>query len=125
MRSRLLRVLTIAAMLFASFSMLGGHAAMAAPGASIAAGHGATGHGAMAADGTAAMAGHCDDAQKRSGDRLPGADIDCMIACAALPALGGCYVFERPSPSSAQRAPRVAGIHGVDLQADPPPPRRS
>lgn len=55
----------------------------------------------------------------------PASNIDCMIACSALPAIGNDYVFERLPISPARIGALTIGIHGVDLQADPPPPRLS
>lgn len=115
----MLRILTILAMVLASFSMLGGHAAMAAPSASM-----AMDHAASAIEQGADTAGHCADMDGTSPSQ-PMADIDCMIACTALPTIGSDYAFARLPISPVRSVPPATGISGIDLQADPPPPRLS
>jgi len=120
----MLRILTMLAMVLASFSMLGGHAAMAAPAASTAMDHASMDHAAPAIEQGADAAGHCADMDGTSPNQ-PMADIDCMIACTALPTIGSDYAFERLPISPVRSVPPATGISGIDLQADPPPPRLS
>ncbi len=75
--TRLLRFLTIFAVLFSPISMSAGHAAMAMPAPST----------PMADHMAAAPAGHCADMDGEQGKSSPAApNIDCMIACSAMPA---------------------------------------
>lgn len=104
-----LRVLMLLAMLFASFSMVGGGHAMAAAATSVTAEAGHSG-------------GHCAD----MGDKKPtpnSPSIDCMIACAALPSatplLDHREYLERPRLF----LPGSIAADGLVPEADPPPPR--
>lgn len=71
----------------------------------------------------AAMTGHCDDMMPPADDEADGSMIDCMIACATvLPAEsdpGELTALEMMMPLSL--AARI--FDGIDLTADPPPPR--
>lgn len=113
--TRLLRLLTIFALLFGSYSMAGGHAAMAMPTPSAPMMHHA--QDAMAA-------GHCADmGQNQKGQKSP--DIDCMIACAVILAAVS-EMEEGPimAPLSQPLMP-VTSRHGLNPESDPPPPRIS
>ena len=73
----------------------------------------------------AAMTGHCDDMMPPADDEAEGSMIDCLIACATvLPAESGQMAstsLEMMMPLSL--AARI--FDGIDLTADPPPPRLS
>lgn len=103
---RLTFLLAAFALLMAPLAMIGGGAAMAhAPAASSA-------------------MDHCAGMDGSSPDQ-PAAGIDCLIACAAIPALSprieGRVVAPAPLPIS---PPAVAGS-GLDPEAETPPPRIS
>jgi hypothetical protein len=109
----LLRILTLLALLLAPLTMIGGHAAMAAPAP-------ATAHQmdmATAPD-------HCAGMNPGSKAR-PGSGIDCTIACAALPAIGAPFPVPLLFPALAEPAPRIAARVGIVPEAATPPPRFS
>jgi hypothetical protein len=108
---RLIRILTLAALLLAPFGMVGEHATAALP-AVAAAGH----HMEDMA------AGHCADTGEPAKDR-PSSSIDCMMACSALAGIES-ELAEHPLPAATppqELAPKT--IHGLNPEADPPPPR--
>lgn len=112
--TRLLRFLTLIAVIFAPISMSGGHAAMAMPAPSA----------AMAEQMPAAPAGHCADMggeQDKSGPSAP--NIDCMIACSAMPAAD--FEVEVHPVVAAFIEPRALtnALNGLNPESDPPPPR--
>lgn len=111
--TRLLRFLTMIAMLFAPLAMSGSHAAMAMPAPAAMAPM--SGHEAAAAD-------HCADMGGASKD-LPTADIDCMMACAAMPSA----LSEVAAYSVAAALPPplalASGVHGLHPESETPPPR--
>jgi hypothetical protein len=108
---RLLRMLTLAALLLASFGMLGSHATAAVPTAA-ANGH----HMEGMAD------GHCADTGQPANDR-PSSSIDCMMACSVLAGIGS-ELAEHPLPAATPPEAMVPkAIHGLNPEADPPPPR--
>ena len=114
--TRLLRFLTIFAVLFSPISMSAGHAAMAMP----------TPSAPMADHMSAAPAGHCadmDGEQDKSGRATP--NIDCMIACSAMPAAD--FEVEVHPIVAAFIEPRAltSAHHGLNPESDPPPPRVS
>jgi len=115
--TRLLRLLTIFAVIFSPLSMTGGHAAMAMPAAAS----------SMADRSAAAVpAGHCadmDGQQDRSGQPAP--NVDCLIACSALPTLDFEVEAHPVLASFIEPAPRMAALHGLHPESDPPPPRPS
>ncbi|HET9429206.1 MAG TPA: hypothetical protein VFO69_12685 [Allosphingosinicella sp.] len=72
-----------------------------------------------------AMAGHCDEGQQPAHGEGDKAAIDCMIACATLaPASAQTAEFIAPEPEAPQ-APMIRRFAGINLEADPPPPRVS
>lgn len=111
--TRLLRFLTILAVLFAPISMMSGHAAMAMPAAA-----------AHKMDQMAAMdaADHCAGMDKQPGDQ-PGSSIDCMIACSVLLAAGSEVAIHPMAPLLIQPIPLARGLQGLHPESDPPPPR--
>jgi len=69
-----------------------------------------------------AMAGHCDPAPRPAPAQ--GGSIDCMIACAATPAVDAMDVpVLLPLPPAAPVAGMIAPIAGLHPAAEPPPPR--
>jgi len=113
--TRLLRFLTILAVLFSPISMMGGHAAMATPVASAS---------TMDHMRAAMPAGHCADMDQDTKDKAS-PDIDCMIACSAIPAT----VFQVDThPMTVALVPPAllfSGLIGLHPESDPPPPRFS
>ena len=108
---RLLRILTLFAMLLAPLGITTAHAAMTAP-------------AMMAGSHIAAMAPaeHCGGMDQPAGQR-PDSGIDCTIACSALPALAS-EVAAHPLPSAPEPStPLVGALHGLHPEFDPPPPR--
>jgi hypothetical protein len=113
--TRLLLFLTIFAVLFSPVSTIGGHAAMALPAPS-----------ALTMDQMqmTAPAGHCADMDEDSKDRSD-PDINCMIACSAIPA-ADFQVDMHPNLVSLVPPARLSsGLRGLHPGSDPPPPRLS
>jgi putative hemolysin len=117
MAARLIRLLTMFALLLAPLTMVGEHAAMAMPAAQD-----ASAHHAAPAD----QAGHCAKMGGQSEDETtPDSDclIACAIACSAIPAVGS-HMADRPLPVAlAQPLSLVGRISGLHPESDPPPPR--
>lgn len=114
---RLLRFLTILAMLFSPVSMMSGHAAMAMPAPS------ATAMDHMQAS---APAGHCADmAPGRDSNDQQRPDIDCMIACSAIPAADFAVETHAAKAAFLEPARLVSALRGLHPESDPPPPRFS
>lgn len=115
--TRLLRLLTMIAVLFSSLSMMSGHAAMAMPAPSAS---------TMDHMKATAPAGHCADmAADREPDDQGAPDIDCMIACSAIPA-ADFEVETHPMAAGFLEPVRlVSALHGLHPESDPPPPRFS
>jgi len=114
--TRLVRFLTLVAMLFAPLSMSGAHAALPVSGAAAVSDH-------VEAP---PPAGHCadmDETQDRSGQS--NRSIDCMIACAALPAADFAVASHPAAPNTIDPAPLLSGLSGLHPGSDPPPPRLS
>jgi hypothetical protein len=111
--TRLLRFLTLFALLLAPLGMMRAHAAMAMP---------AQGHSAHAM-GLAAPSecGGMDQPSKQ----VPASSIDCTIACSVL---AGGVVEVAAHPVSAAPAPSflaTLSLRGLTPESDPPPPRFS
>ncbi|MGZ8336648.1 MAG: hypothetical protein ACXWU1_08310 [Allosphingosinicella sp.] len=66
-------------------------------------------------------AGHCAESDRRSDDRAP-ARVDCMIACACLPADSEQSERIAPAVPVPQSLP-IRFAPGIVSGADPPPPR--
>lgn len=116
---RLVRFLTILAMLFASLGMVSEHAATAVPAAAGAAAHHAE---------SAAPAAHCADTSAQPGDESDRARdclIDCAIACSAVPAFIGGIALHEPLAAMIEPQPLVRGLRGLHPESDPPPPRNA
>ena len=115
--TRLVRVLTILAMLLAPLGMVGEHAAMAMPAAAAAGAHHAS---------NMDQAGHCSEGSGQSEDeKAPASDclIDCAIACSAIPAIGTQMAGHPPALAIIQPLSLVNRITGLHPESDPPPPR--
>jgi hypothetical protein len=109
---RLLRILTLAALLLAPFGMLGNHASAARTTMAVPSGHHVA---AMSAE-------HCADTGQPAKDR-PSSSIDCMMACSAIAGIES-ELAEHPLPAAAPpEAMAPKAIHGLNPEADPPPPR--
>lgn len=111
---RLLRLLTLLAVLLSPAALLGEHAAMAMPAAPMAA---EAGHHA----GAAAPA-HCPDSAP-APERQSRPDIDCMMACSAIAAPAVELADHEAIVGLDPPAPLSAGLSGRQPESDPPPPR--
>jgi hypothetical protein len=70
-----------------------------------------------------AMAGHCEPAGPAAPAPAHDGSIDCMIACASVPAVEAeLAAFPLPPVAEPLAAP-VAALSGILPQFDPPPPR--
>ena len=107
---RLIRILTMLALLVAPLGMVGGHAAMAMPVAATA----ATGH-------CADIGGMADDGDGSSQEDRSA--IDCTISCSALPALAGALTDQPPLPAMARTVTLHGLVRGLHPESDDPPPR--
>ena len=109
---RLLRFLTLVALLVAPLKMISAHAETAMPTRRAAANH-------MAA---AMPAGHCDDTGQPDHSR-PDASIDCAMACSAMPSADG-ELVAHPQPIAPVPPPDLTdALVGLHPESDPPPPR--
>ena len=68
------------------------------------------------------MAGHCDDMAPSDGDS-EGAMIDCMIACATMMPADTAQVAAAKAQLIAPMAVPALFFDGIQLEAEPPPPR--
>lgn len=111
--TRLLRILTLCAMLFASFSMAsGGHAAKAAPVPAA--------MQAMPAHG----GGHCTGGEEqRSTPDSP--SIDCLIACAGLPTIMPAFDHAPALTAELPAIPLERRVSGRNPEDELPPPRNA
>jgi hypothetical protein len=107
--SHFVRWLTLIALLLAPLAMIGG-----AP---------ATAHDRMAA------AGHHEDVQHDDmgspAEAPPAAPVDCMLACAGLPAQGAAVALHREVPAIREPLALSAHLSGLQPEAATPPPRIS
>lgn len=110
---RLLRFLTLLALLIAPLRMMSAHAEMAMPAASGAAAH----HTAANVP-----SDHCGG-MDQPGNEPPPSGIDCTIACSACPS-AETQVDGHPVAAAAEPPVAVASILlGLHPESDPPPPR--
>lgn len=70
-----------------------------------------------------AMAGHCDPAPAKAPAPAQHGSIDCMIACAGMPAMDAAMAAPPLPPVAAMIALPVAALDGILPPFDPPPPR--
>ena len=113
--TRLLQFLAIFAVILSPLSMASAHAATAMPVSTT-----------PMADHMAdpAPAGHCADmADHEDTGGQPAPNIDCLIACTALPSLAFEVEAHPLIPSFVEPAPLVAALRGLHPESDPPPPR--
>ena len=117
---RLVRILTMLALLFAPLSMVGGHAAMAMP--TVAAASSDSHHEQMAG-----QSAHCAEMAGETqggGGSAPGDCLtDCAVACSAIPALGNVMADQPLAPAMAQLRPLVGRVRGLHPESADPPPR--
>lgn len=104
--ARILRILTLLAVLLMPLGMIGGSPAMA------------SGHHKAAP----AAAGHCADMDDQKKDP-PGRSADCTVACAAIPAFAADVPHRAPTPASAETRAPLPTMRGLDPEAATPPPR--
>ena len=119
--TRLIRFLTIFAVMFAPLGMIGAAPAMAGTG------HQMMGHTMPAHEMNASMAAmaHCKDMDKKS-EGQPCGSGDCVKACAAvpaIPAMGG-QLEPHALAHGPQLLPALVSVpHGLVPEAATPPPR--
>lgn len=117
--ARLVRLLTILAVLFAPISMASAHGAMAAPAPQQVQMH----HAEMAMP-----AGHCADMNQsdRSDHKAPmSPGIDCTIACSVIMTSAEPFA-DGPLPAVQMRTSILPMFRdGLKPESDPPPPRLS
>jgi hypothetical protein len=116
---RLMRVMTLLAVLLAPLGMMSTHVAAAA---AMAGAHAMP----MAHDmEAAAMPGHCPPADGEQDQGKMGPAIDCTLMCAAMPAADSA-LDERIAFPAIKAAPSLQDRgRGLNPAADPPPPRLS
>ena len=98
------RWLTLIALLLAPLAMIGGVPAMAHDRMAVAGPHGDMGSPAEAP---------------------PAAPVDCMLACAGLPAQGAAVTLHRAVPTMREPLALSAHLSGLQPEAATPPPRIS
>jgi hypothetical protein len=109
----LIRFLTIFALLLAPIGMARLHSAQAM-----------SGDVSIAASEDAAPKGHCAGMSGELPDQ-PQTDLDCTIACSAVPVVAGAIPAPAPVLAMDQPLPREEAQRGLTLGFDPPPPRAS
>jgi hypothetical protein len=112
--SRFVRWLTLIALLLAPLAMIGGAPAMA--------------HDRMAAAGHNEDIHHEDIHHEDMGspaEAPPAAPVDCMLACAGLPAQGAAVALHREVPAIREPLALSAHLSGFQPEAATPPPRIS
>jgi|GEM_PF-6249366 len=125
---RLMRFLTIFALMLAPLGMIGAAPAMAHQAAMADTGHRMAGDAMPGHEMTASMTAmaHCKDMDKKSEDQ-PCDSSDCVMACAAVPAIpavGGQLEPHALTPGPLQQPALVSVPHGLVPEAATPPPRR-
>ena len=70
-----------------------------------------------------AMAGHCQPAAPTAPTPAHHGSIDCMIACAGVPAVEAGMAAPPLPPLAELVAAPVTALNGIRPQFDPPPPR--
>ena len=124
--TRLIRFLTIFALVLSPLAMIGAApaSAMAHHAAMVADGHQMAGHD-MAGDLSAAAMSSCKDMDGKSKDQ-PCGSSDCVTSCAAvpaIPAIGG-QVEPHPLAHGPRQLPALVSIpRGLVPAAETPPPR--
>lgn len=126
--TRLIRFLTILAVIFVPLGMIGATPAMAHQAAMAGPGQQMTGHAMPVHQVTASMAAmdHCKDMDKKSKDQPCGSG-DCVMACAAvpaIPAMGGQLDPHAVIHGPRQQPALVSVPHGLVPEAATPPPRK-
>ena len=111
---RLMRVLTLLAVLLAPLAMMSSHAQAAAPAA--------VNH---VRGGSSAMPGHCPPAGEEQDKQKPAPNIDCTIMCSAMPAPDAVIPAQPALTALDLVQPLGIGGYGLNPEADPPPPRLS
>lgn len=119
-KTNVLRLLTILALLFGSFSMMGGHALMAMPHQSDLTGHAMEQASGDMPEGHCANMGH---GQNDQGKKSSGMEINCLMACSVmLTSIGG--IGDQPAlAGSTQPLPAQNHRPGLNPEHEPPPPR--
>ena len=117
---RILSLLLLVGLVLAPLSMMSGAPAMAMDGKAMA----GMNHEQL---GTATPP--CHGKQSKPGDEAPDgkqAPMNCCVMmCVAIPAVGGQLAAHMVPLEIRQPLPPVSGPHGLEPEADPPPPRFS
>lgn len=116
---RLLPLLALVAMIFASLAMVGGSAALAQPSSPAPSSHHERGAGDQAH--CAEMSGQSEtqDGGSRQGDCVS----DCAVTCSAIPPLGSLLAGSAMVPAVVHPLPLVDRMHGMNPESADPPPR--
>lgn len=124
---RLIRFLTMLALLLAPLAMFGGSPASATVRHSMAADHHQMADHAVAGDASMAAMSACQDKEGTAKDR-PCETSDCLTACAAvsaIPAVGGNLEPHLSAHGPRQLPALISVPHGLVPEAATPPPRGS
>ena len=110
---RLMRVMTLLAVLLAPLTMMASHASAVPMPMAHAMGE------------PSAMSGHCPPAGDEQDEQTPTPNIDCTIMCSAMPAVDTAFAAEIIALALNLVQAGEFGGHGLNPSADPPPPRFS
>lgn len=110
---RLLRFLTLVALLIAPLRMMSAHAEMAMPAPADKGHH-------MAA---AATSDHCGGGMNQPRKDQPASGIDCTIACSACPSAESTLIAHPHPAAPIPPATLASALIGLHPESDPPPPR--
>ena len=117
---RILSLLLLVGLVLAPLSMIGGSSAMAMGGKAM------TG---MSHEQIAADTPPCHDKKSQRDDNAPDTKQPpgncCVMMCVAIPSVGGQLAAHLLPPQIRQPLPPASGPHGLEPEADPPPPRFS
>lgn len=115
---RILSLLLLVGLVLAPLSMMGAAPAMAMDGKAMA---------GMSHE--AASTPPCHGKRPQRGDHAPDTKQlpgnCCVMMCVAIPAVGGQLAAHMMPPQIRQALPPARGPHGLEPEADPPPPRFS
>ena len=117
---RLVRILTMLALLLAPLSMMGGHAAMAMP-----AGTSAAPHHMQTADASGHCAGMAGKPVKDQRSQDGSCVSDCTVACSAIPVFGSLMPDQVMAPAMRRVPALLHRSSGLRPESDDPPPRFS
>jgi hypothetical protein len=114
--TRLIRLTIMLAVLLAPLAMIGGGPARAA------APHEVAPQSFDHSEGDHSLDAHCAGMAKNSKEQ-PRQDRDCMVACAAIIPMCSAIDVRLPSPAAARTIAFATSGHGLEPEAETPPPR--